>query len=156
MTAFARAAGATALVSIGFLLGCVLEGPSDEQRPVAMSPVPDPAVNQPVTQRTVNERDLPGFKAGFEAGYNSEVGPQDGPQVTMPMLEGSVLGKSMEEVRNLLGPPSNVEDMSDDGYVAWYYWENRVAVYDVVSGTTSGFRIDFSTSDTRATRVKAS
>jgi len=54
------------------------------------------------------------------------------PQITKEQFKALVLGKSMAEIRSMLGTPSNIEEDSDG--VAWFYWSNDLPVEDPDSG----------------------
>lgn len=65
-------------------------------------------------------------------------------ELTKDELREIVLGKPPEEVRRLLGSPSNVSDTLDG--LTWYYWADKLTVVDPVSGTTvTSSNIRFST-----------
>ncbi len=45
------------------------------------------------------------------------------------------MGKTMEEVREKIGQPSNVND--DGDLINWCSWSDRISVYDGDSGTNA-------------------
>ena len=59
--------------------------------------------------------------------------PSPGP-LTKDQFTGLVLGKTMAEVRAVLGDPSNVDSNADG--VIWFYWRDKLPVQDPDSGVT--------------------
>ena len=68
--------------------------------------------------------------------------------MTKAEFRQAIVGKTKAEVVNLLGPPSSVEESSRDGLSdLWFYWPDKVAIYDPEAHTVmkSSARIDFTT-----------
>ena len=53
---------------------------------------------------------------------------------TKAAFRQAVIGKTKEEVRDLLGPPSNVIEQQADGVEHWYYWPTVAQIYDQDAG----------------------
>lgn len=63
--------------------------------------------------------------------------------LTKDQFTGLVLGKTMAQIRSIIGDPSNVESSADG--ISWYYWKDKLPVQDPDSGvvfTSSVIRFD--------------
>ena len=77
-------------------------------------------------------------------------GGQVAPRMSKDAFRDAAIGRTMDQVRQALGNPSNVEDQSEDNEVHWYYWPDKIQVYDA----DAGINIKGSASVTFDTRTK--